>query len=235
VAEQDPPGGEEADEGSTVNLSVSSGPGTAEVPDVAGLSELDASKELDKAGLRVKTKDRFSEDVRTGRAIGTNPPAGERINQGTVVTLLISKGANLVEVPSVLGLDQDEAESQLEDAGLLPDVETEDSTEEEGTVIAQDPGSGTVERGARVTITVSTGAGAVVVESVVGDSKDAARATLRAQGLKVSVQKRDVSSEDDDGLVLDQTPDGGERVERGTTVVLVVGKFEESTGVIEGG
>ena len=236
VAEQDPPGGEEADEGSTVNLSVSSGPGTAEVPDVAGLPELEASKELDKAGFRVKTKDRFSEDVRTGRAIATNPPAGERINQGTVVTLLISKGANLVEVPSVLGLDQDEAASQLEDAGLLPDVETEDSTEEEGTVIAQDPGSGTVERGTRVTITVSTGAGAVVVESVVGDSKDAARATLRAQGLKVSVQKRDVSSEDDDGLVLDQTPDGGGRVERGTTVVLVVGKFEgSSTGVIEGG
>jgi serine/threonine-protein kinase len=86
-----------------------------------------------------------------------------------------------------------------------------------------------------VTITVSTGAGAVVVESVVGDSKDAARATLRAQGLKVSVEKRDVAAEEDDGIVLDQSPDGGERVERGTTVVLIVGKFASETGVIEGG
>ena len=236
VAEQDPPGGEEAEEGSTVNLSVSSGPGTAEIPDVEGLSELDAREKLQDAGFRVDTQERFSQVVRSGRAIGTNPGAGERTKQGTVVTLFVSKGANLVEVPSVLGLDQDDAESQLEDAGLLPDVEPEDSTEPEGTVIAQDPGSGTVKRGSTVTITVSTGAGAVVVESVIGDSKDAGRATLRAQGLKVSVQKRDVSSEDEDEIILDQSPEGGQRVERGTTVVLVVGRFEApETGVIEGG
>jgi serine/threonine-protein kinase len=235
VAEQDPPGGEEADEGSTVNLSVSSGPRIAEIPDVAGMSEIDASEELQDAGFRVKTKDRFSEGVRAGRAIGTDPAAGERIKQNQVVTLLISKGANLVEVPSVLGLDQDDAETQLEDADLLPDVETEDSTEPEGTVIAQDPGSGTVPRGTRVTITVSTGAGAVVVDSVIGESKEAARATLRAQGLKVSVQKREVTDDADDGIVLDQSPSGGDRVERGTTVALVVGKLTSSSGVVEGG
>ncbi len=235
VVEQDPPGGEKAKEGSTVVLSVSAGPGTAQVPEVEGMSERAATVKLQDAGFRVDPEKRFSADAAAGRVIGTDPPGGQRLKQSRVVKLFVSKGPNLVEVPSVLGLDQGGAESKLEDAGLLPNVETEDSTEEEGTVIAQDPGSGTVKRGAKVRITVSTGADAVVVESVIGQTKQAARGTLRAQGLKVSVQKRTVSSEDDDGIVLRQSPAGGDRVDRRTTVVLVVGQFTApQPGVVEG-
>ena len=105
------------------------------------------------------------------------------------MTLLISKGANVVEVPSVLELDQDEAESTIEDAGLIANVETEESDAPDGTVIAQDPGPGsTVEKGSEVTITVSTGAALVAVESVIGDTQQAGRATLRR--MRAVVQDR---------------------------------------------
>jgi serine/threonine-protein kinase len=235
VIEQDPRAGEEAEDGSTVTLSVSTGPGTARIPEVAGRTVRQATRKLDAAGFRVEPEERFSGDVKAGRAIGTQPDAGTRLERDKPVTLLISKGANLVEVPSVLELDQDEAESEIEQAGLIANVETEDSEVAEGTVIAQDPGpGGGVPKGSQVTITVSTGAGAVVVESVIGDTQQAGRATLRAQGLKVSVQKQDVTDPEDDGVIIEQAPSGGSRVPRGTTVSIVIGHLVEPDAELPG-
>jgi beta-lactam-binding protein with PASTA domain len=238
VLEQDPTAGEQADEGSTVTLSVSSGPGVARVPRVAGLTEREATQKLDRAGFRVQTKERFSEDAAAGRAIGTVPKQGTKLEQDQVVTLLVSKGSNLVAVPSVLNLQQEDAEAEIEDAGLLANVETEASDSPEGTVIAQDPGpGGAVEVGSAVTITVSTGAEEVAVPSVIGDTQQAGRATLRAQGLKVDVTKEDVTDPDDDGVIIEQTPSGGARVPPGTTVSIVIGHLivETSPGIDEGG
>jgi len=227
VSEQDPRAGEEATEGSTVTITVVIGPGVAEVPNVEGLPQRKAVRRLDRAGFRVKSEDRFSESVPAGRAIGTDPSEGTELARDSTVTLRVSKGPNLVDVPSVLGLDQSIAESRLRRADLVPNVETEESAAAEGTVITQDPGSGEVPRGSEVTIVVSTGIESVAVSSVIGQSQQAARATLRAQGLKVAVSKQDVPSEDDDGVVIEQTPPGGTRVQSGDTVTIVVGKFEE--------
>jgi eukaryotic-like serine/threonine-protein kinase len=228
VIEQDPRPGERAREGSTVLLSVSGGPGTARVPSVVNLPERRAVAKLDQSGFRVEPEQRFSDQIAAGRAIGTEPEQGTKLEQDSVVTLLVSKGSNLVEVPSVLGQQQSIAESQLRSAGLLPNVDTESSDEPEGTVIAQDPGAGsTLKRGSEVTIVVSTGAQLITVPSVVGQSKQAARATLRAQELKVAVEKREVTSERDDGVVVSQSPSAGTRVSAGDTVTLVVGRLTE--------
>jgi eukaryotic-like serine/threonine-protein kinase len=240
VSEQDPRPGEEATEGSTVTITVVIGPGVAEVPDVEGLPQRKAVGRLDRAGFRVKSENRFSETVPAGRAIGTDPAESTELARDSTVTLQVSKGPNLVDVPSVLGLDQAIAESRLRRADLVPNVETDESAAAEGTVITQDPGGGAVPRGSEVTIVVSTGIGRrprprpdrpqpVAISSVIGQSQQAARATLRAQGLKVSVVKQDVRSEDDDGVVIDQAPPDGTRVPPGSTVTIVVGKLEEPT------
>ena len=237
VLEQDPTAGEQADEGSTVTLSVSSGPGVAEIPRVAELTERDATEKLQRAGFRVEPKQRFSEDVTAGRVIGTVPKQGTKLEQDQVVTLLVSKGSNLVAVPSVLNLQQDDAEAEIEDAELLANVETETSDAPEGTVFAQDPGpGGAVEVGSEVTITVSTGPEEVAVPSVIGDTQQAGRATLRAQGLKVDVSKENVTDPDDDGVIIEQTPPGGTSVPPGTTVSIVIGHLivETSPGIDEG-
>jgi serine/threonine-protein kinase len=227
VSEQDPRAGEEAAEGSTVTITVVIGPGVAKIPSVEGLPEREAVRKLDKAGFRVKSVARFSDEVAAGRAIGTDPAEGSELARESTVTLRVSKGPDLVEVPSVLGLDQAIAESRLRRADLVPNVETEESAATEGTVITQDPGSGTVRRGSEVTIVVSTGIESFTVSSVIGQSQQAARATLRAQGLKVAVQKQEVPSEDDDGVVIDQSPPAGTRVQAGDTVTILVGRFEE--------
>jgi serine/threonine-protein kinase len=226
VIEQDPRAGESADEGSTVVLSVSSGPGVARVPGVEGLRVDKATKRLEDAGFRADAVERFSDKVQSGLAIGTQPKQGTRVEQDSVVTLLISKGSDLVEIPSVLGLDQDDAGAELEAAGFIVNVDTAESDQPAGTVIEQQ--AGTLPRGSVVDIMVSTGAAQVTVESVIGDTKQAARATLRAQGLKVSVQKQDVDTESDDGIVLEQSPSGGTQVDARSTVTIVVGKFRPS-------
>jgi serine/threonine-protein kinase len=225
VLEQDPGAGERVDEGSTVTISVSLGPATAVIPDVAGQPEKQARDRLEAAGFEVRVVERPSSTFRAGLAIGTEP-SGET-ERGSRVTLLISSGPKLVEVPSVVGQQQDLAESQLRAAGLIPDVEQRDSDEPEGQVIAQDPGAGSsVKKRTVVTIVVSTGAGSATVPNLVGLSQDDAKADLRAAGLSVLVVKRTTTDENEDGIVLDQSPAVGTRLQQGESVTVFVGKFE---------
>jgi eukaryotic-like serine/threonine-protein kinase len=228
VIEQDPRAGEEVDEGSTVTLSVSAGLGSVRVPDVQGLPERRAVTRLEDRDLLVETEEQFSSDVESGLAIGTDPPAGEKVEAGSTVTLLVSKGANLVEVPAVVGDPQQIAENEIERAGLIANVETQDSDEPEGTVIAQDPAAGSsVEPGGEVTIVVSTGAGSVIVPDVEGLNEDGAINTLESRGLDVNVREEPVSDPSEDGRVLDQAPEPGARVRQGDDVTIVVGVLEE--------
>jgi eukaryotic-like serine/threonine-protein kinase len=228
VLEQDPRAGEEVDEGSTVTLSVSTGLGTARIPDVQGLPERRAVTRLEDRGFLVESEERFSSDVEAGLAIGTRPPAGRKVDGGSTVTVLVSKGANVVEVPAVVGDQQQIAENEIERLGLIANVETQDSDEPEGLVVAQDPvGGSSVAPGSEVTIVVSTGAGSVIVPDVEGLSQDAAVNTLTSRGLDVSIREEPVNDPSDDGRVLDQAPEPGARVREGDEVTIVVGVLEE--------
>ena len=71
--DQDPNAGEEAEEGSTVTLEVSNGPGNVLVPPVENLPREQAIKELQDAGLKVTVDERASSDVREGLRSGRCP------------------------------------------------------------------------------------------------------------------------------------------------------------------
>ncbi len=226
VLEQDPTAGSEVDEGSTVTITVSSGLGTVVVPPVAGLAEKQARERLKDAGFSVRADERPSSRVRAGLVVGTEPPADSELERGKTVTLVISSGAKLVEVPSLVGLQQDLAESALRGDRLIPNIEQRDSDEPEGQVIAQDPAAGsTVKKHTAVTVIVSTGSGSAIVPNVVGESKDQARADLKDAGLRVRIVKRTTGDPNEDGQVLEQSPSAGTRLRRGEFVTVFVGKF----------
>jgi eukaryotic-like serine/threonine-protein kinase len=228
VLEQFPLAGDEVDKGSTVTITVSLGPDRVEVPDVTGQRAKQARRTLEDAGFRLREDQRPSSSVRVGLAIGTEPPAGSILDRGKTVTLVVSSGPRLVTVPSVVGLDQDLAESTLRDAGLIPNIEQRDSDEPGGEVIDQDPAGGdTVRRRTTVTVFVSTGAGTAFVPNVVGQSRDEARADLKDAGLGVRVVKRTTSDPNEDDQVLEQSPQAGTRLRRGEFVTVFVGKFKE--------
>ncbi|GGV16403.1 Stk1 family PASTA domain-containing Ser/Thr kinase [Streptomyces spectabilis] len=107
--------------GTAVALLVSKGT-PIEVPDVTGDSESDAREELEEAGLKVKiAPTRVFSDEDKGAVAKQSPEPDERLAGGDTVTLTLSKGPEMVEVPDVEGMSVDEATDKLEAAGF--DVE----------------------------------------------------------------------------------------------------------------
>jgi serine/threonine-protein kinase len=227
VLEQDPSAGSHADEGSTVTITVSSGLGTVVIRDVAGQPEKQALRTLRKQGLKPRVTRRSSATVKAGLAIGTEPAAGRELGRGEPISLLISTGVKRVQVPAVIGLQQDVADTQIRDAGLIPDFENRDSDAPAGEVIAQDPAGGaTVRQHTAVTVVVSNGPAPASVPNVVGESLEAAKGDLRAAGLSVRVVERTTTDPNEDGQVVEQSPSAGTHLSPGEFVTVFVGRFK---------
>jgi serine/threonine-protein kinase len=234
VLDQDPDPGRQAEKNGTITLEVSNGPGDTRVPSVANLPQERAVKELNRVQLKVNVDPEPSNTVRRGFAIRTAPREGTEVERGTRVRLLVSSGPARVQVPGVVGLLRESAEARLTASGFSVTVRSQESGQPEGEVISQTPSAGSsAQRGATVTIVVSrgrpsSGSQQVSVPSVTGLSSSDAAAQLRGAGLSVSTQTRTTDDQSEDGKVLAQRPGAGRRVERGSAVTLVVGKFEES-------
>ena len=156
VFAQDPAAGAEAEEGSTVNLQVSGGPNTAAVPNAVGLTETDARDRLVDAGFQVSTREVFSEREE-GTVVAQEPNAGAESEPGSTVTIAVSKGTGMVDVPNVVGLPRSEAEAEISSARLEANVVEVPSVEPEGTVVAQNPTGGQLRQGSSVRLNVSSG------------------------------------------------------------------------------
>lgn len=143
VIRTDPSPNQELDRGAEVLLIVSSGPDQVDVPDVAGLTVLEASNELGRSGLPNPTiVQEASETVQEGLVIRTDPEAGTPVPIDRVVLLVVSTGPPEAIVPPVVGLDQASAQAALEQAGFAPFVELQDvpnGSPEAGIVLSQDP------------------------------------------------------------------------------------------------
>jgi beta-lactam-binding protein with PASTA domain len=228
VIDQDPDPGEEAEEGSTILLEVSSGPGTVLVPSVQRLPTAVAIRQLERRDLKPSVERRPSDSIPEGQAIRTVPSAGTEVERGERITLFVSSGPERVAVPNVVGLSQESAEGELSDAGFQPAVQEQESEEAEGEVISQDPAAGVeLEEGATVTITVSTGIETVNVPNVLGLRPGDAARLIRAEGLAPIQREADVTDPAQDGTVIDQRPAAGTELEEGRPVVIIVGVLVE--------
>jgi len=157
VYDQDPSAGDDAEEGSTVTVSVSEGPATAAVPDVVGSTEDDARSTLDDAGFEVNAVQVFSQQPE-GTVVAQNPPGGQDAQAGSEVRINVSKGTGTTTVPDVTGQSEDDAKQQLADAELKANVVEVPSEQDAGTVIAQNPAAGSkLQQGATVRLNVSRG------------------------------------------------------------------------------
>ncbi len=172
ILEQDPAGGSQVLEGSTVNVIVAGDQNVnysednkdseAEqvvVPNVKGYLEKDAVNALNNAGLKVVKNYEYSDSVDAGKVISQTPAGGSSVDSGTTITIVVSQGQKSVNVPSVLGETKDAASSKLTGEGLKVAVkEAYSDSVAAGKVISQSIASGkTVPAGTTVTITVSLG------------------------------------------------------------------------------
>ena len=194
VLRQDPDAGETAAASDTITLIVSRGPGNVRVPSVRNTSRQLAIRELQKQGLEVTADTAASNSIRKGFAIRTSPSEGTSVERGSRVRLFVSSGPARIEVPDVVGLTREAAETRLTRARLEVNVEQRDSDAPENEVISQSPAAGTnAQRDDEVTIVVSRGKQQTEVPDVTGLSLADARRVLRAEGLGVTVRRRSTS------------------------------------------
>jgi serine/threonine protein kinase/beta-lactam-binding protein with PASTA domain len=158
VTGQDPPAGEIVDEGSQVEVRVSKGVRQVGVPDVLGQSESSATAELEAAGFEVSTTEAPSDSVPEGLVSAQSPSAGTEVAKGSTVTITISTGPELVDVPDVIGEDIATARAMIRDAGLRPSTVFQDVDDpaQDGEVLDQDP-SGTSQASPGSTVTILVG------------------------------------------------------------------------------
>ena len=226
VIGQDPSGGTKAKKGSTVTLTVSSGPQQVAVPQVVGLTVSSARGRLSKAGLQASEREENSDTVAQGRVISVSPPEGQKVDKGSSVTLVVSSGKPQVEVPDVVGKSFDEAQSNLQAAGFKVTRTDKESDKDPGTVLSQNPnGGGRIDSGSTIALTVAKAPSQVPVPDVTGEDAPAAIAALSGQGFVIDQQSKDVPTPDGDGVVLEQNPAGGKKAKKGSKVTIVVGKF----------
>ena len=231
VAGQRPEPGTEADEGSVVTITVSSGPGEAPVPIVQGMTADDAAAALRKAGFKSEQRREFSDTVKSGRVIETSPPEGSVARKGTTVTLVVSRGKEKAAVPDVVGRTRDEAERTLQDTGFQTSVTEEESEDKDpGTVLRQDPAAGTqLAKGKTVALVVAKAPADVPVPGVIDAAEDDAVKTLEDAGFKVKKKDGAVETPDEAGIVVDQNPSPDTPRPKGSTVTITVGRFEPGT------
>jgi serine/threonine-protein kinase len=222
VIDTDPAAGEQAHEGDTVILRVSSGPGDVEVPDVVGQSESDATAALRAEEFGVTREEAASDTVDEGLVISQRPGGGEQAAKGSDVTIVVSTGPAQVTVPSVRGVDQATAEQRIRDAGLeVGSVTFQPSEADEGTVISQDPSAtAKVDPGTRVNIVVAQAASTIAVPDVVGNLASDAKFKLEQAGFNVISDTAE--SDEPVGTVIDQNPAAGTQVARDTTITITV-------------
>lgn len=107
-------GGESIPHDTKIILTSSQGPEPVTVPQVVNLSEGAATSTLEDLGLKVKTEMAYSDDVSKGDVLSQDPEAKANAKRTDTVTITVSKGRELVEVPDVMGLSTEEAHKKLE-------------------------------------------------------------------------------------------------------------------------
>jgi eukaryotic-like serine/threonine-protein kinase len=228
VFRQSPQPGERTQKGNFVTIYVSTGPPQTTVPSVVGETLDRALADLQEANLKGKAV-RVDSDKPDGQVVSQTPTAGATVDEGSRVTIRVSKGPKPIAVPTVIGLSFETASSTLQGRGFAvargPDVE---SNEPKGTVVDQSPDAGTFQNpGTTITLRVSKGPTTSTVPDVTSQSQSDAQAQLRASGFRVQIVTQPVTDPNQDGLVQTQDPPGGTQAPAGSVVTIAVGKFGE--------
>ena len=193
------------------------------MPAVVGMDVAAARNALVRQGLIPELIYEESDKFTVGVVMRSSVEEGTEIPVGTTVVLTVC-GNSGTKIPSVVGLEKDEAVDLLTEAGFNVNI-TETSSEEveEGIVISQDPeGNVQAEEGSYVTIEVSVGpdlTGKTEMPKILGMTEQEARNTLNAFGLRAGNVRTIIDSNPENrGLVIAQDVEPGEMIDEGTAV-----------------
>jgi len=222
---------------------------TVTVPILEGVLQADAETRLTKLDLVVDIQEEASDTIAVGRVTRTDPESGIDVPVKSTVTVWVSTGADMVEVPDVRGLTQLDVIKALETEGFK--VASTVQTEHDPELVADratktDPAAKeSIARGSEVTLFVSDGM--IELPELRKLSSTEAQQTLIKLGLVADVQEVE-TDQADPNTVYDMDPKPGGLVPQGSTVTLkiakapvtvavpdVVGKTQaNATGILQG-
>lgn len=161
VIKTSPDVGTEQPKGTTVIMSVSKGAETkyTTMPSVVNTTRENAEVAIKNAGLAVGSiTESFSDTVASGNVISQSVAAGNSVEEGVTIDLVISKGPEKITMPNLWGNPKDRAIEKLHALGLSVEVYEEYSDEVEGRVFKTTPAADEkVDPGSMVQIVISKG------------------------------------------------------------------------------
>jgi serine/threonine protein kinase len=143
VVYSEPRAGKAATHGSTVTIFVSAGPKLTKVPVLVNKERRLAVQEIRARGLTPEVGEEESNSP-VGQVLSQSPSAGQELEPGSTVQIVVSSGREKKKMPGVVGLERREAVETVRAAGLTPVVEEEETRNEEkiGLVTRQSPSGG---------------------------------------------------------------------------------------------
>ncbi len=196
------------------------------------MAERDALLDLQALGLDVLPDPQAHPTVPVGQVIATSPSAGEVVEAGAFVTIIVSTGPEAANIPAVVGLSQSEAEELIVSNGLVVgSIRSEASEEfEAGLVMSQFPSGGQkAPPGSTIDLILSTGPSNVLLEDLRGRSQRDAEFVLRDKGLVVIIEE-EFDDEILEGFVIGTEPEPGQ-VAAGSEVTLIISQGPEPVEV----
>lgn len=149
-----PSAGTEVPPGSAVAVNVSKGPKPIRIPDFTGRNAERAEAELTERGFEVSVTEENSDTVPKGRVISQDPDSGKGF-KGDEISLVVSKGPVMVEVPRLQTQSVDEASAALRELGFQVEVVRTELYIGWDRVVRQSPGGGdSAPKGSTVTLYV---------------------------------------------------------------------------------
>ncbi len=228
VVTQTPEPRSQARKRSAITITVSGGQALVPIPNVVGKPQADAEKALKDAGFQVSIQQGFSATVAKGSVISQSPVEGQEVPITTTVGIVVSQGAQNVIVPGVIGQSQTAALAALKDAGLgAQAIASTSNSAATGQVFAQLPTAGSsIPPATVVGILVSSGplfsnSASSTVPVVTGKTAKEASASLKNAGL-TAVAILWGGTGKPKNTVVDQLPQAGSLVGKGSSVILIV-------------
>ena len=230
VISTNPAAGSELKRGTQITLTVSSGKEMTDVPDVTNLTAEEAIEELKKAGLELNPNVRreSSDNIEEGVILSQQPAGGTQIAKGSRIAITVSSGPEMVQVPSLVGLNVEQATATLSSLQLRSTVTSVDSTKPEGQVLAVAGENTDVESGTTIELRVSNGM-LMNMPEITRKSPDEAEKLLRDAGWNgrfVPGPTVPTGALVDDGLIGHQEVASGETIRKDQAIGYNLWKFD---------
>lgn len=238
IIRTDPEAGTGRKEGTKINLVVSSGKQSFQISNYVGRKSSDVIAELKEKKVPdnlIKIEEEESNESEAGTVLKQSLPEGTTydLRKATQIVLTVAKKATTIQLGNYIGRNSTEVISELKQKKVpenLIKIEEEESSESEpGTIMKQSPGAGTtydVSKPTQIVLTVAKKVTSVAMPSYIGSSLEFTKNNLiQIVGIKEAnievVEVTTAPAGSAEGMVVEQSPRAGEKVDLNKTRVKI--------------